>query len=93
MPWFVVADHRPYVHGFPAGPASPSAGKMGRSLAGSRAGPYPVGNPSAQPDQRLRSPSSHPTSPKDQTCRLVRRLDLGRQARIRLSQSRSGRSH
>jgi lysophospholipase L1-like esterase len=53
--------------------------------AGSVQGPYPVGNPSAQPDQRFAFPSAT-TGAKDQTFRLVLRPSIwGRQARIRLT--------
>ncbi len=48
-------------------------------------GPYPVGNPSAQPDQKFAFPSSAEGA-NDQTFRLVLRPDIwGRQARLRLS--------
>src|SRR5258707_12726381 len=48
-------------------------------------GPYPVGNPSAQPDQRFAFPSAQ-TGANDQTFRLIVRHDIwGRQARLRLS--------
>ena len=48
-------------------------------------GPYPVGNPSAQPDQKFAFPDPA-IGARDQTFRLMLRPDLwGRQARIRLS--------
>src|ERR1700710_21596 len=48
-------------------------------------GPYPTGNPSAQPDQKFVFPDPT-TGARDQTFRLMVRPDLwGRQARIRLS--------
>ena len=48
-------------------------------------GPNPVGNPSAQPDQRFAFPSAQ-TGANDQTFRLIVRPDIwGRQARLRLS--------
>jgi lysophospholipase L1-like esterase len=48
-------------------------------------GPYPIGNPSAQPDQRFAFPSAE-TGARDQTFRLVVRPDIwGRQARFRFS--------
>jgi lysophospholipase L1-like esterase len=48
-------------------------------------GPYPVGNPSAQPDQRFAFPRP-PAGANDQTFRLVVRPDLwGRQARLSFS--------
>jgi lysophospholipase L1-like esterase len=55
------------------------------SWTGSVQGPYPIGNPSAQPDQRFAFPDPS-TGARDQTFRLMVRPDLwGRQARIRLS--------
>jgi lysophospholipase L1-like esterase len=48
-------------------------------------GPYPVGNPSAQPDQKFAFPDPA-VGARDQTFRLMLRPDLwGRQARIRFS--------
>src|SRR6187200_668462 len=48
-------------------------------------GPYPVGNPSAQPDQKFAFPEPA-AGARDQTFRLIVRPDIwGRQARIRLS--------
>jgi lysophospholipase L1-like esterase len=55
------------------------------SWAGSAHGPYPVGNPSAQPDQKFAFPSPQ-AGANDQTFRLIVRPDIwGRQARIRLT--------
>src|SRR5438477_4968299 len=55
------------------------------SWTGSVQGPYPVGNPSAQPEQKFAFPDPV-TGARDQTFRLMVRPDLwGRQARIRLS--------
>ena len=52
---------------------------------GSVQGPYPVGNPSAQPEQKFAFPDPV-MGARDQTFRLMVRPDLwGRQARIRLS--------
>jgi lysophospholipase L1-like esterase len=52
---------------------------------GSVQGPYPVGNPSAQPDQRFAFPSPE-TGAHDQTFRLVVRPDIwGPQARLRFT--------
>jgi lysophospholipase L1-like esterase len=53
--------------------------------AGSVQGPYPIGNPSAQPDQRFAFPSAE-SGARDQTFRLIVRPDIwGPQARIRLT--------
>jgi lysophospholipase L1-like esterase len=55
------------------------------SWTGPVQGPYPVGNPSAQPEQKFAFPEPA-AGAKDQTFRLIVRPDLwGRQARIRLS--------
>jgi lysophospholipase L1-like esterase len=55
------------------------------SWAASVQGPYPVGNPSAQPDQRFAFPSPE-TGANDQTLRLIVRPTVwGRQARLRFS--------
>src|ERR1700744_2212946 len=57
----------------------------GVSWTGSVQGPYPVGNPSAQPDQKFAFPDPA-TGARNQTFRLIVRHELwGRQARIRLS--------
>ncbi len=55
------------------------------SWTGSVQGPYPVGNPSAQPDQKFAFPDPA-MGARDQTFRLIVRPDLwGRQARLRFS--------
>ena len=55
------------------------------SWTGSAQGPYPIGNPSAQPDQKFAFPTPD-TGARDQTFRLILRPDLwGRQARLRLT--------
>lgn len=55
------------------------------SWAGSVQGPYPVGNPSAQPDQRFAFPVPD-AGARDQTFRLMVRPDVwGKQARLRFS--------
>ena len=55
------------------------------SWAGSAQGPYPVGNPSAQPDQRFAFPETA-RGARDQSFRLVVRPDIwGRQVRLRFS--------
>lgn len=61
------------------------AQKWVTSWAGSVQGPYPIGNPSAQPDLRFALPSQE-TGAKDQTFRLIVKPDLwGQKVRIRLS--------
>jgi len=55
------------------------------SWTGSVQGPYPIGNPSAQPDLRFAFPSPE-TGARDQSFRLIVRPDLwGRQVRLRFS--------
>ena len=64
---------------------SASAQKWATSWAASPQGLYPVGNPSAQPDQRFAFPSAE-AGARDQTFRLIVRPDIwGKQARIRLT--------
>ena len=61
------------------------AEKWATAWTASVQGPYPIGNPSAQPDQRFAFPSPE-TGARDQTFRLVVRPDIwGRQARFRFS--------
>jgi lysophospholipase L1-like esterase len=65
--------------------AAESATKWVASWAGSAQGPYPVGNPSAQPDLKFAFPSAT-AGARDQTFRLIVRPSVwGRQARIRLT--------
>src|SRR3984893_18773308 len=55
------------------------------SWTGSVQGPYPIGNPSAQPDLRFAFPSVE-SGARDQSFRLIVRPDLwGRQVRLRFS--------
>ena len=55
------------------------------SWTGSVQGPYPIGNPSAQPDLRFAFPSAE-TGARDQSFRLIVRPGLwGRQVRLRFS--------
>jgi lysophospholipase L1-like esterase len=55
------------------------------SWTGSAHGPYPTGNPSAQPDQRFAFPSPQ-AGANDQTFRLIVRPDIwGQQARLRFT--------
>ncbi|MFD2182232.1 GDSL-type esterase/lipase family protein [Rhodoplanes azumiensis] len=71
----------------PSGPVAAAAKKEHWvvSWTGSAQGPYPVGNPSAQPDQRFAFPSPE-AGARDQTLRLVVRPDIwGREARLRFS--------
>jgi lysophospholipase L1-like esterase len=69
-----------------AHPASAQDGKTWVvAWTASAQGPYPVGNPSAQPEQKFTFPDPA-VGARDQTFRLMLRPDLwGRQARIRFS--------
>ncbi|MDC7785356.1 GDSL-type esterase/lipase family protein [Rhodoplanes sp. TEM] len=65
--------------------AAPKKSHWVASWVGSVQGPYPVGNPSAQPDQRYAFPSEA-AGARDQTLRMVVRPDIwGREARLRFS--------
>src|SRR5260370_28513318 len=61
------------------------AEKWVTSWTGSVQGPYPIGNPSAQPDLRFAFPSVQ-SGAREQSFRLIVRPDLwGRQVRLRFS--------
>jgi hypothetical protein len=61
------------------------AEKWVTTWTGSVQGPYPIGNPSAQPDLRFALPSAE-SGARDQSFRLIVRPDLwGRQVRLRFS--------
>ena len=69
----------------PALAQTPAPPRWATTWAGAAQGPYPVGNPSAEPDLRFAIPSPT-TGFKDQTLRLlVRPAFWSPQARIRLS--------
>jgi lysophospholipase L1-like esterase len=71
--------------GTQAAAAPPGGGAWTTAWAASVQGPYPVGNPSAQPDQSFAFPVPQEGA-NDQSFRLVLRPDLwGRQARLRFS--------
>jgi lysophospholipase L1-like esterase len=68
-----------------AQPAQKTPEKWVTAWAGSVQGPYPIGNPSAQPDLRFVFPSAA-IGARDQTFRLIVRPDIwGRQIRLRFS--------
>src|SRR4051812_36116215 len=70
---------------FGAAPIEQPASKWVTCWTGSVQGPFPVGNPSAQPDQRFAFPLPA-NGARDQTLRLIVRPDLwGPQARLRFS--------
>ena len=67
----------------PAGAAAPD--RFVAAWASSAHGPYPVGNPTAQPDMKFAFPDAA-TGARDQSFRMIVKPDIwGRQARIRLS--------
>ena len=66
-------------------PAQPPAQKWVVSWIGSAQGPYPSGNPSAQPDMKLAFPSAD-AGARDQSFRLIVKPEIwGKEARLRLS--------
>src|SRR6267378_8543554 len=66
-------------------PAQPPEQKWVVSWIGSGHGPYPSGNPSAQPDMRLAFPSGE-TGARDQSFRMIVKPEIwGREARLRFS--------
>jgi lysophospholipase L1-like esterase len=68
-----------------AQPTQKTNEKWVTAWAASVQGPYPVGNPSAQPDMRFAFPSPE-AGARDQTFRLIVRPDVwGRQIRLRFS--------
>jgi lysophospholipase L1-like esterase len=70
-----------------AQPASqaPTAQKWVVAWAGSIQGPYPIGNPSAQPDMKIAFPSAE-TGARDQSFRMIVKPEIwGREARLRFS--------
>jgi lysophospholipase L1-like esterase len=70
---------------FPSAAPAQAPEKWVTAWAASVQGPYPVGNPSAQPDLRFVFPSSE-TGARDQTFRLIVTPDIwARETRLRLS--------
>jgi lysophospholipase L1-like esterase len=66
-------------------PASAQSEKWVATWTGSVQGPYPVGNPAAQPDLRFAFPAAAEGA-RDQSFRLIVRPDIwGREARLRFS--------
>src|SRR5882724_1928444 len=66
-------------------PAQPPAQKWVVSWIGSVHGPYPSGNPSAQPDMKLAFPSAE-AGARDQSFRMIVKPEIwGKEARLRLS--------
>jgi lysophospholipase L1-like esterase len=64
---------------------APNGQKWATSWAGSAQGPYPIGNPSAQPDLSFAFPAAE-VGARDQSFRLIVRPDIwGKQARLRFS--------
>jgi lysophospholipase L1-like esterase len=69
----------------PMGASAQQDQKWVVSWTGSAQGPYPVGNPSAQPDQQFAFPNAE-TGANDQTLRLIVRPDVwGQQMRLRFT--------
>src|SRR5947209_6621701 len=72
-------------------PAQPLEQKWVVSWIGSVQGPYPSGNPSAQPDMKLAFPSAE-AGARDQSFRMIVKPEIwGREARLRLSNALGAR--
>ena len=66
-------------------PKASAAQKWVVAWAGSVQGPYPIGNPSAQPDLNVAFPSAE-TGARDQSFRMILKPEIwGREARLRFS--------
>jgi lysophospholipase L1-like esterase len=69
----------------PIASAAQTSQKWVTSWTGSAQGPYPIGNPSAQPDQKFAFPDAA-AGARDQTFRLILQPDIwGPQTRLRFS--------
>ena len=81
----LVASLAPVTAAAQSAPRSPSTRKWVVAWAGSVQGPYPIGNPSAQPDLSVAFPSEM-TGARDQSFRMVLKPEIwGREARLRFS--------
>ncbi len=73
-------------------PKAPSGQKWVVAWAGSVQGPYPVGNPSAQPDMKVAFPSDE-AGARDQSFRMIVKPEIwGREARLRFSNALGNRT-
>jgi lysophospholipase L1-like esterase len=85
MRWFVQFIAATFVFLLPHTVEAQQSQKWVVTWVGSAHGPYPIGNPSAQPDQRFAFPSAQ-AGANNQTFRLIVRPDIwGRQARLRFT--------
>src|SRR5436309_9084681 len=81
----LVASLAPVTAAAQSAPRSPSTRKWVVAWAASVQGPYPIGNPSAQPDLSVAFPSEM-TGARDQSFRMVLKPEIwGREARLRFS--------
>ena len=81
----LVASLAPVTAAAQSAPRSPSTQKWVVAWAGSVQGPYPIGNPSAQPDLNVAFPSAE-TGARDQSFRMILKPEIwGREARLRFS--------
>src|SRR2546428_9233312 len=81
----LVASLAPVIAAAQSAPRPPSTQKVGVAWAGPVQAPYPIGNPSAQPDLNVAFPSEM-TGARDQSFRLVLKPEIGgREARLRFS--------
>jgi len=85
----LVASLAPVTAAAQSAPRSPSTQKWVVAWAGAVQGPYPIGNPSAQPDLSVAFPSEM-TGARDQSFRMVLKPEIARRACA--SRTRSARN-
>src|SRR5882724_3116953 len=81
----LLVPHAPVTATAQSAPKASVAPKWVVAWAGSAQGPYPIGNPSAQPDLKVAFPSAE-TGARDQSFRMIVKPEIwGREARLRFS--------
>ena len=81
----LLAPLAPVTAAAQSAPRAASGQKWVVAWAGSIQGPYPIGNPSAQPEMKLAFPSDE-AGARDQSFRMILKPEIwGREARLRLS--------
>ena len=96
--WFIaslalllLAPFAPVTAAAQSAPKAQSGQTWVVAWAGSVQGPYPVGNPSAQPDMKLAFPSDE-AGARDQSFRMIVKPEIwGREARVRFSNALGNR--
>ena len=81
----LLAPLAPVTAAAQSAPRAASGQKWVVAWAGSIQGPYPIGNPSAQPEMKLAFPSDE-AGARDQSFRMILKSEIwGREARLRFS--------